>query len=148
MKRIVNTSNELTHPVMLNTEMGAIKVAIDALSNVLDTNVGDTIRRQDAIDALNKLDVSDGVGISSIACDLQEEAIRSIKNLQSVQSGRWIPCSERKPKQQQQVIITDEGDVLTGYINSLNEWMDFHGNRLKGVIAWMPLPEPYKENES
>lgn len=61
---------------------------------------------------------------------------------------QWIPCSERKPKQQQPVIITDEGDVLTGYINSLNEWMDFHGNRLKGVIAWMPLPEPYKENES
>ena len=61
---------------------------------------------------------------------------------------QWIPCSERKPKQQQPVIITDEGDVLTGYINSLNEWMDFYGNRLKGVIAWMPLPEPYKENES
>lgn len=58
----------------------------------------------------------------------------------------WIPCSERKPKQQQPVIITDEGDVLTGYINSLNEWMDFHGNRLKGVTAWMPLPTPYQED--
>jgi len=43
------------------------------------------IYKQDAIDALNKLDVSDGVGISSIACNLQEEAIRSIKNLQPAQ---------------------------------------------------------------
>ena len=58
---------------------------------------------------------------------------------------KWILCSERKPKQQQPVIITDEGDVLTGYINSLNEWMDFHGNRLKGVIAWMPFPSPYND---
>ena len=62
--------------------------------NVPDINVGDMINRQDAIDILNKLDVSDGVGISSVACDLQEKAIRSIENLPSVQSvqktGHWI----------------------------------------------------------
>ena len=45
----------------------------------------DMICRQEAVDALNKLDVSDGVGISSVACDLQEEAIRSIENLLSAQ---------------------------------------------------------------
>lgn len=46
----------------------------------------DLISRQAAIDTLNKLDVSDGVGISSVACDLQEEAIRSIENLPSAQT--------------------------------------------------------------
>ena len=45
----------------------------------------DLIDRRDAIDALNKLDVSDGVGISSVACDLQKEAIHSIENLPSAQ---------------------------------------------------------------
>lgn len=60
-----------------------------------DTNVttNDLIDRQAAIDALNKLDVSDGVGISAVACDLQEEAIRSIENLPSAQperkKGEW-----------------------------------------------------------
>ena len=58
----------------------------------------DTIDRQEAIDALNKLDVSDGVGISSVACDLQEEAIRSIENLLSAQperqKGEWIDYTE------------------------------------------------------
>ena len=53
----------------------------------------DTISRQSALNVLNKLDVSDGVGISSVACCLQEEAIRSIENLPSVQperrKGRW-----------------------------------------------------------
>ena len=71
--------------------------------NVPDINVGDMINRQDAIDILNKLDVSDGVGISSVACYLQEEALCSIENLPSVQSerktGKWIgtttaECSE------------------------------------------------------
>lgn len=54
----------------------------------------DTINRQVALNALNKLDVSDGVGISSVACSLQEEAIRSIKNLPSAQperiKGKWL----------------------------------------------------------
>ena len=54
--------------------------------NVPDINVGDMINRQDAIDILNKLDVSDGVGISSVACYLQEEAIRSIEKLPSAES--------------------------------------------------------------
>lgn len=45
----------------------------------------DLIDRQDAINALNKLDVSDGVGISSVACDLQKEAIHSIENLPAAQ---------------------------------------------------------------
>ena len=62
--------------------------------NVPDINVGDMINRQDAIDILNKLDVSDGVGLSSVACYLQEEALCSIENLPSVQSerktGKWI----------------------------------------------------------
>jgi len=58
----------------------------------------DSISRRAAIDALNKLDVSDGVGISSVACDLQEEAIRSIENLPFVEperkKGKWI-CLQR-----------------------------------------------------
>ena len=57
--------------------------------------------------------------------------LKAMNMLISMIKEKGIPCSERKPKQQQPVLITDEGDVLTRYINSLNEWMDFHVNRLK-----------------
>ena len=54
----------------------------------------DLISRQAAIEALNKLDVSDGVGISSIACCVQESAISVIQYLPSAQperkKGKWI----------------------------------------------------------
>lgn len=60
-----------------------------------DRAANDTINRQDSIEVLNKLDVSDGVGISSVACDLQKKAIRSIKNLPSVQP-EIIRCHECK----------------------------------------------------
>lgn len=52
----------------------------------------DPIDRQAAIDVLNKLDVSDGVGISSVACNLQEEAIRSIENLLTAQLKTCEGC--------------------------------------------------------
>ena len=54
----------------------------------------DLISRQAAIDALNNLNVSDGVGISSIACSVQESAISAIQHLpsadvQQVRHGHW-----------------------------------------------------------
>ena len=55
--------------------------------------MADYIARQAAIDALNKLDVSDGVGISSIACSVQGSAISAIQHLPSAQvvrHGHWI----------------------------------------------------------
>ena len=52
---------------------------------VPDINDLDTISRQQAIEALNKLDVSDGVGISSIACSVQESAISVIQDLPPAQ---------------------------------------------------------------
>ena len=69
----------------------ALSMAVRALEGD-----GDTISRQAAMEALNKLDVSDGVGISSIACSLREEAIRSIENLPSAQPERDTPI---KPKE-------------------------------------------------
>ena len=56
--------------------------------------MADYIDRQAAVDALNKLDVSDGVGISSIACSVQESAISAIQHLpsvdvQTVRNGHW-----------------------------------------------------------
>lgn len=72
------------------------------LVEVPDINVGkcseipnnsDSVSRRAEIDALNKLDVSDGVGISSVACDLQEEAIRSIENLPSAEP-EIVKCKE------------------------------------------------------
>ena len=50
----------------------------------------------------------------------------------------WIPVSERLPEEHGEYLVTDKyGRVTSGlWIGNAKRWKD--------VIAWMPLPEPYK----
>lgn len=47
--------------------------------------MSDLISRQAAIDALEKIDCSDGVGISLLKCDAVDDAVTAIKALPSAQ---------------------------------------------------------------
>ena len=63
-----------------------------------------------------------------------------IKALPSAQ--QWIPCSERLPDQNGKYLVVGRQKA----INILK----FDGGRWYGkwgVVAWMPLPEPYKGEE-
>lgn len=67
--------------------------------------------------------------------------------------GGWIPCSERLPEGEQFVLVTykttdrihvcqyhEDGSRNQWY--SLNDMCRAHNNV---VVAWMPLPEPYRK---
>ena len=58
----------------------------------------------------------------------------------------WIPCSERLPSKKEVVLITnDKGNVRCGQFRGTDgkDWI-WKGNTLETVLAWMPLPEPWK----
>lgn len=58
---------------------------------------------------------------------------------------KWIPVSERLPEKGSFALVTDFGDVEEAYYDSDGHWWQVWGDRLKNVTAWMPLPEPYRE---
>ena len=67
------------------------------------------------------------------------------------QEPRWIPISERLPKEYEPVILsTDEEEVfIARYLGKMDDGTDCFddedGMMWEGdVIAWMPLPKPYK----
>ena len=74
-----------------------------------------------------------------------------IMRFPSAQPERWIPCSERLPKVRQWVLcqcragiidvlrLTDDG---CWYRKSNEIYMSGF------VLAWMPLPEPYREERT
>ena len=72
--------------------------------------------------------------------------------IEALKQNRWIPCSEKLPEEGDHYICTckDGYRTMVTYVkwqNKLKRW-DLTGARSYWkVIAWMPLPEPYKESE-
>lgn len=81
--------------------------------------------------------------------DDSEEVINLCKAVEIVkrvlEDGWWIPVEERLPEDKQQVLVTnwDYCVVLARYDE--NEKRFYNNFTLPLILAWMPLPKPYKE---
>lgn len=118
--------------------------------------MSDLIDRQAAIDALEK---SRFPGAPYIDTGIHI-ALREIKALPSVQpEQQWIPCSERLLEEDHWLGGSGRqfsDNVLVSILNSNDEdaWVDISQTidgewtlelpRYCQIIAWMPLPGPYK----
>lgn len=62
---------------------------------------------------------------------------------------RWIPVEERLPDGDELVLITTSWDSVEIAHHFKNEWVcDEFNLEDAEVTAWMPLPEPYKREDS
>ncbi len=65
------------------------------------------------------------------------------------QQMKWIPCNERMPKGTV-LCCDDRGNMLVGLLcKDEAGYMAYgdDGQEMYNCVAWMPLPEPYKEGE-
>lgn len=78
-------------------------------------------------------------------CNTLNEIIEELE--QQPKTG-WIPCSERLPEENGNYLVTVEANDGTASIKFQMvdhygpKWL--HEGKREKVIAWMPLPEPYK----
>ena len=103
--------------------------------------------REEIIEQLDSIigtyEILMGNGVNSDILDVDDiEAIREAISALSENKGEWIPVSERLPEENTKVYLVCFDD---GYISSImydrGKWL-IGGNN---IIAWMPLPEPYKK---
>lgn len=105
---------------------------IKALPSVKPQPCEDAVSRE-AVDDILCL-YSDGNGMIDAG-----GAVRMVRELPSVnpQEPKWIPCSERLPEKDDLYLICfDDGEYDLVYFCK-------GAFSYSGVIAWMPLPEPY-----
>lgn len=71
--------------------------------------------------------------------------------IKALQGQRWIPCSERPPEKRIEVLATTSwGDITKAEYLGEDFWLIQEGYTNasdEDVVAWMPLPEPYKEEK-
>ena len=80
------------------------------------------------------------------------EALRMAIN--ALEESRWIPCKERLPEDVEigeeypTVIFSTKDAVYCGFYEYYygGNWWAEEDYIVNDVIAWKPLPEPYKEN--
>ena len=117
------------------------------------TTMTDLIRRADAIEAMEaRIKWFNGDAIED-RCkrDAFIQALDTLSALPSAEAVQgWIPCSERLPDVGKNVLFTT--DIYGGYVaegdrRADGKWWQYRWNTVlknEDVVAWMPLPTPYK----
>ena len=118
----------------------------------------DLIRREDAIKAYNeamdelvKWQMTEWQLGDFTECEFNttdcKHIVRKIEAIPSVNgSQEWIPCSERLPKKYEQVLCCNkDGRVFSTALTYVHpEYKYWYFGKHRSVIAWMPLPKPWK----
>jgi hypothetical protein len=81
--------------------------------------------------------------------DIAKNVILKALNKQASSSekpNKWIPLSKEMPIIGEDVLLCDlDGDIYISYLHIGGRWgFEYCGNEIKNIVAWMPLPEPYK----
>ena len=131
----------------------------------------DLIERQDAINAIiadkivgSALIIMNALGEGRFALTLNDACDRHIRDIEKLPSAQpeqhWIPVGERLPEEDHWLGGSGKqfsDNVLVSIYNSddEDEWVDVSQTidgewktelpRHCEIVAWMPLPEPYRE---
>ena len=102
-----------------------------------------------------RIDCENGMDCNMCIMDKAKEIVQEVEK---EYNNGWISCSERLPEDNGVYFVTLDDDIMPRCIDVRNFRNGVFEQRfivspLQGkcleekVVAWMPLPEPYKEND-
>ena len=133
--------------------------SLKAVLDMLESAEGEYIKKEDALNAIRK---SAHYGRTQKIYVCHREVVDSIDELPTYsfpdrEKGEWLPCSERLPEEDKEVLIFTKDKEINKAYHTLKEWSDTQwewfvfgtlGYSLtysdNEVLAWQPLPKPYE----
>ena len=122
--------------------------------------MNDSISRQAALDHLRKRlfeTANNNVGyrcdagrVFADAADRVHGWLDEIPCARELPAQQWTPVTEGLPKNSEPVLVTlADGEVTTDeyWGDAVNTEDEGWGLSMIGIVAWMPLPEPYEEEQ-
>lgn len=73
--------------------------------------------------------------------------IEMINDAPTIKPQEWIPCSKRLPEEGVEVLGTDDHGCIRHVVKDkcrLYEFSTYEEMMHINIVAWMPLPEPWK----
>ena len=102
--------------------------------------MSDLISREDALKALDEMSYkSPHESATSVVRKKHFEEILEKFIMQQPSAQQWIPCSERLPERNGYYLVTGRQGAVNKRLYQDGYW---YGNW--AIIAWMPLPEPWR----
>ena len=90
---------------------------------------------QEASNILDEWDVNFGDYTADEIAEAFDMAFKALER------SRWIPTTDRLPEKDGKYLVTDmDGNVYISKFYTKRNMFDY----ATGIIAWMPLPEPYR----
>lgn len=106
----------------------------------------DCISRQAVLDEINRI----GIKAFETYNDYSElyDFVDGLPFVTPKEKTGWIPISERLPEIGTDVLTCDmEGIIYLSHRTPHNNYFYAWGDKIKDIIAWMPLPAPMKEGD-
>ncbi len=104
---------------------------------------------EETIEVLDDMKIKIAIPKSAITQRKRNEALDMA--IKALEQTRWIPVSERLPEEYDRVLCATNAEeiFIANYLGKMNDGVDCFddddGMMWEGdVVAWMPLPEPYK----
>ena len=122
--------------------------------------MSDIMTQEEAMNMSNEQAVQILIPMRNMMCDQNgcpiSDAVfaldKAIEALSADRPQEWIPCSERLPKENGEYIVSLEDSIYPWAKFFNGKWFMLSINAIARefgeyeVIAWMPLPDPYRED--